>query len=209
MQGWWYWWWRWRWKSTSVFLCSIERPFDPQVDCDDYCDEYGERTVMTLIRMMVMAVMMTIVTIWLTSVLVGGIERPVDLDDDDKNNGYNQHYQLDDIQATCSPVSVESDTIKACICTTDFCRWKNTIQKKQKYNTNIQNIYKHTIKERRFLQVPTLPTHSSTFHFSSWPQSALPFDNFDQAANFQRDRWGREPENCSCHRWLCCYCTAA
>ena len=25
-------------------------------------------------------------------------------------------------QATCSPQSVESDTIKACICTTDLCR---------------------------------------------------------------------------------------
>merc|ERR1719150_3586438 len=38
-----------------------------------------------------------------TSVLLGSIERPVEP------------------QATCSPQSVESDTIKACICTTDLC----------------------------------------------------------------------------------------
>ena len=63
-----------------------------------------------------------------TSVLLGSIERPVEPQVTMvitmmlvimTNHGSNCN-----VQATCSPVSVESDTIKACICTTDFCRWQ-------------------------------------------------------------------------------------
>ena len=88
-----------------------------------------------------------------TSVLLGSIERPVEpqvvLDDDvDDNDYYNDDDDMinmvvmkdwsqfvsmiteinDNIQATCSPVSVESDTaISACICTTDFCRFHHIV----------------------------------------------------------------------------------
>ena len=72
--------------------------------------------------MVTMVMMMMMINL----VLLGSFERPVephvdhDNNDDDDDDENHQHCN---IQATCSPVSVESDTIKACICTTDFCRW--------------------------------------------------------------------------------------
>ena len=81
---------------------------------------------MEIIFVMVTMVMTMEMAMLMVMRMVMTIGDDIDCDDNrdnsdgDENHGSDQHCN---IQATCSPVSVESDTIKACICTTDFCRW--------------------------------------------------------------------------------------